>query len=430
MVSISGPNLVVLFTDFSTIQAQAMNQLTIDAYIREGFRQTVHERRKDEGRYYGLPHPYLVPALGGGLDAYFYWDVYFANKGLLESGLQQQAIWNVENHLHQVERWGFVPNINQVHGTNRTQQPWLVFMVADILEHLEEPDAFLKQHWKTLVAEYAFWQERRQTPCGLNRNFHDADPEWLDNFYTYLKDNRFPGLDLPTPEARRSFASERLAECEIWDFTPRFFGRVSEFAPMDLNANLYGYETQLADWAEAFGTDDPATWRERARNRLERMNQLLWNEELGSFCDVDTVHARQSPVISAGMLNPLFFGVADARQAQRIRDLVVERLEFPHGISTCVGVDDGWTYQWDHPNGWPPVQLIAFDGLRRYGFDEDAARIAAKYITVVENNFASTGKLWEKYNVVSGGIDVSSEYALPEMFGWTAGVYLHFKNRV
>lgn len=405
-----------------------MNRPTIDAYILKGFQQTVYENREDSGSHYGLPHPYLVPALDGGLDAYFYWDVYFSNKGLLLCGMEQQAIWNVENHLHQVERWGFVPNINNAHGSNRTQQPWLVFMVADILDSLDDPAAFIRTHWKSLVTEYTFWQERRQTPCGLNRNFHDADPQWLDGFYAYLKDKRFPGLDLKTPAAQQACASERLAECEIWDFTPRFSGRVTQFAPVDLNANLYGYEMQLGQWAETFGTDDPAIWKTRAANRLELMNRLLWNNELGAFGDYDFVNKAQSPVVSAGVLNPLFFGLATPQQARSIRDITVDQLEFPHGITTCVGIEDGTTYQWDHPNGWPPVQLIAVEGLRRYGFDDDAERIARKYTAVVENNYAKTGKLWEKYNVVSGGIDVSSEYALPEMFGWTAGVYLHFKN--
>ena len=74
------------------------------------------------------------------------------------------------------------------------------------------------------------------------------------------------------------------------------------------------------------------------------------------------------------------------------------------------------------------MQLIAYDGLRRFGFDNDADRIAGKYIDVVENNYYSTGKLWDKYNVVSGGIDSSSENTLRDMFGWTAGVNLYFKK--
>lgn len=397
-------------------------------YIQSGFRQTIRENRQDHGIYHGLPFPYMVPAVGGELDAYYYWDIYFTNKGLLLTGWEQQAIWNVENHLHQVERWGYVPNINHAYGIERSQQPYLVFMVVDILPFLDQPETFLRRHWNTLVKEYDHWQAKRQTPCGLNRNGHDASDEWLDGFYAYLKDNRFPGLQHDTLDERRAFASERCAELEIWDFTPRFHGRASAFATVDLNANLYGYETQFANWAETYQLAKPAIWKERAQDRLERMNRLLWNEHLGVFGDYDFIRQEQSPVVSAGMLNPLFFGVATAEQASRLRDLIVGQLECPHGITTCVGASDGWTYQWDHPNGWPPVQLLAAEGLRRYGYEEDARRIARKYIFVVENNYAATGKLWEKYNVLSGGTDVGSEYALPEMFGWTAGVYLFFKR--
>ena len=55
---------------------------------------------------------------------------------------------------------------------------------------------------------------------------------------------------------------------------------------------------------------------------------------------------------------------------------------------------------------------------------EVANRIAQKYLKTVEKVFERTGKLWEKYNALSGDIDVVSEYDTPEMMGWTAGVYM------
>ena len=38
--------------------------------------------------------------------------------------------------------------------------------------------------------------------------------------------------------------------------------------------------------------------------------------------------------------------------------------------------------------------------------------------------FDETGNLWEKYNVVEGNINVSNEYKMPAMMGWSAGIYL------
>ena len=30
--------------------------------------------------------------------------------------------------------------------------------------------------------------------------------------------------------------------------------------------------------------------------------------------------------------------------------------------------------QWDYPYGWAPIQLISVEGLRRYGYGEEAGR--------------------------------------------------------
>ena len=46
-----------------------------------------------------------------------------------------------------------------------------------------------------------------------------------------------------------------------------------------------------------------------------------------------------------------------------------------------------------------------------------------KYLAAVERSFAETGKLWEKYDAVTGHKATQNEYTETEMLGWTAGVY-------
>lgn len=36
--------------------------------------------------------------------------------------------------------------------------------------------------------------------------------------------------------------------------------------------------------------------------------------------------------------------------------------------------------QWDYPTAWPPHQMLAWIGLERYGYSEDAARIAYRWL--------------------------------------------------
>ena len=85
--------------------------------------------------------------------------------------------------------------------------------------------------------------------------------------------------------------------------------------------------------------------------------------------------------------------------------------------------------QWDAPNGWAPLQWIAFIGLNNYGFNELAQQAASAWLQTNEIIFRQHGKMIEKYNVeqpelLSGG----GEYAVQDGFGWSNGVYLALRK--
>ena len=85
--------------------------------------------------------------------------------------------------------------------------------------------------------------------------------------------------------------------------------------------------------------------------------------------------------------------------------------------------------QWDAPNGWAPLQWIAIMGLKNYHHTELAKEIAMRWLSVNENVYQDTGKMMEKYNVVSTDITAGGgEYEAQDGFGWTNGVYLALKK--
>jgi neutral trehalase len=49
------------------------------------------------------------------------------------------------------------------------------------------------------------------------------------------------------------------------------------------------------------------------------------------------------------------------------------------------------------------------------------------YLQSVETQFALTGRFWEKYNLHTSTLNVTNEYAMPDFFGWTAGVYMEYR---
>jgi len=66
----------------------------------------------------------------------------------------------------------------------------------------------------------------------------------------------------------------------------------------------------------------------------------------------------------------------------------LSRFEAPGGILTSTQVTGS---QWDAPFGWAPRQMIAVEGLRRYGYDEDADRVATKFLALVTKEFQECG---------------------------------------
>lgn len=72
-----------------------------------------------------------------------------------------------------------------------------------------------------------------------------------------------------------------------------------------------------------------------------------------------------------------------------------------------------------------PVVYLAIRGLDTYGYRRDARRIAGKYVAMVVKTFGETRNLWEKYNVREGNINVSNEYDMPTMLGWSAGTFIY-----
>lgn len=120
------------------------------------------------------------------------------------------------------------------------------------------------------------------------------------------------------------------------------------------------------------------------------------------------------------MLYPLFVGAANAEQAERVARVTEHQLLKAGGLVTTAKATGE---QWDAPNGWAPLQWIAVDGLRRYGEMALAREIAGRWIQTVGRFYEVSGRLLEKYDVVSEGREGGGgEYQLQDGFGWTNGV--------
>jgi alpha,alpha-trehalase len=404
---------------------------SLSAHIQTQWPRTFREPSPDGDNEFALVAPCVVPTPGMTFKRLYYWDTYYTLLGLRAHGFTTRARQTVECLIALCERLGYVPNSNLMSEANRSQPPHLALAVRDVLADAWD-EAFARRALAALDQEWRFWTAFRSDASGLAAYGTHAGPEYLLRIEAWLKrtgkGSRIGVEDPPVDvvDGRWNRSLEFVAECESgWDFTPRFANRCRDHLAVDLNALLFGHENICADICAKLGEPVLAErWRQRAALRRERMQALLWSEELGAFVDRDRRSGQLAPRVSAAGWYALWLGVATPEQAARSAQ-ALRGLEEPHGIvPTAAGHGLPGHYQWDHPNAWAPHQWAAVQGCLQNGLTTDARRIAATWVATVERNFTATGCLWEKYNAVTGKIDVVNEYEMPEMFGWTAGVYV------
>ena len=397
----------------------------IKEFIKENFDKCVRVNKEDDGTLIGMPYPYTVPCVSKHFQEMYYWDTYFTNIGLLLCGRQQQAKNNADDMMYMINRFGFMPNGNRTFYLKSSQPPYLSLMVRDLYE------AGCDKEWlgcavKTLEKEHEFWTSKRMTPIVLNRYGCNFDMPGCDGVENEIAARI--GLEPPIDDIMKK-KEHFVATAESgWDMNPRWQFEAFNYSQVDLNSLLYAMEKNIAFFKKEL-SEDPSEWEEKAQKRVELMNKYFWASGKGLFLDYNFVREEHTPVVSAACFYPLFVGLADKQQAAVSVKNLLSQLEAEHGILSCGKHNVPGTYQWDAPQGWAPMQFLAIKGLLNYGYEQDALRIAEKYVGVVEKNYELTGRLWEKYNVEEGSINTNQEREgndeLPAMLGWSAGVYLY-----
>ena len=393
-------------------------------YIDENIEKTTRFNTEDTDRRIGMPYVYTVPCADGDFQDLYYWDTYFTNLGLIEKGRVDLAKSNVDNMCYLVERFGFMPNGSRWEYLTRSQPPFLSHMTKDVFT-VTGDQAWLAEKYVSLEKEYEYWQTKKMSPTGLNGyiNYTVHEPA-LEGAYQYFKGRT--GYEVPgevTREVQEEVFFATLSVCESgWDCTSRFLEDGHHYDAVDLNALLYGMEDNMQYFSEVLENGKADLWAERKAVRLEKM-QALWSQEHELFMDYNfQIHAF-SGYESVASFFPMFVGMATKEQAEKTMKLF-EKMELPYGIA-CGEPDPAWKCQWDYPNVWAPLQYVMYRALMNYEYEEEAQRVARKYVALVETNFADTGNLWEKYDGLTGKV-ASDEYEAPPMMGWTSGVYLYF----
>lgn len=395
-------------------------------------------RKPDEagGSIIPLPHPYIVP--GGRFREIYYWDSYFTMLGLKVSGRTDLIKAMVDNFAHLIDTIGYIPNGNRTYYLGRSQPPFFSLMVK-LLNGLEKN--VLTKYLPHLEKEYAFWM-RSENLSDKNKAHHRVvrlpdgfllNRYWDENVTprpeSFKEDVELARHALQKPDSL--YRNIRAAAESGWDFSSRWFGDENSFAtihtteiiPVDLNCLLYHLEVVLAEaFQESGNVVESRKFRTQSVARKDAILKYCWNEEHGFFFDYDFVAQKQKQSITLAAVFPLFFEVARSDQANAVEKILRDKFLKPGGLTTTL-LHSG--QQWDAPNGWAPLQWVAYRGLLNYGLKDLANHLKTNWVNVNLKVYANSGKMTEKYDVWSKDGEASGgEYPNQDGFGWTNGVFL------
>jgi alpha,alpha-trehalase len=379
-------------------------------HIAEYWHKVQRFHPKDDESLLGLPKPYLVPSYrektGFDYNELYYWDSYFMVQGLIKLNNEELVTGILEDLMSLFERFKVIPNASRTYLTGRSQPPFLTTFILDVYEAYNPGREWLKKSMDVAKQEYeTVWMgvkkpNERQVYKGLSR-YYDIN---------HLHD---------------------LAEAESgWDMTPRFDRHALNYLPVDLNALLYKYEIDFAYAARIFDDKkEAAHWEGLAKQRKKAMDKVMWDRTRGLYYDYNYIKEKRSSINSLAAYFPMWAGMVDEQQAAMLVR-ALRRFENKGGLATTDALPLGqfvlgsMPTQWAYPNGWAPLHFIVIQALQRYGYHEDAKRIAMKWLKTNLEWFQEHHVFLEKYNVVSPEKPpLKGLYPSQTGFGWTNSVF-------
>lgn len=401
--------------------------------------------RKNRGSLIALPYEYVVP--GGRFSEQFYWDSYFIMLGLAADGEWSTISGMMHNYAYMARKFGLIPTANRTYFLSRSQPPFFAHMVRLLARHRGRSWTYA-EFLPVMLTEYRFWMKGRKTAGqrpdrpAYARVVRMPNGVVLNRYY----DNK----TTPRPESRREdietaehafnqnkdkiFLDLRAGAESGWDFSSRWFRspvdiesiHTTDMVAVDLNSLLYQLESTIAEAYTLLRQPLLAKrFRVAAERRAETIRRYCWDPRTNFFTDYDFRAGTTTGTLTLAGVFPLYAKIASNEQAAAVAARLEAEFLKPGGLVTTL---ENNGQQWDAPNGWAPLQWIAVQGLREYGYFELAGKIRDRWLATNEAVFASHRKMVEKYDVVNPGAGGGGEYPLQDGFGWTNGVYAALKD--
>lgn len=374
-----------------------------------------------------LNHPFFVP---GGLfhDELWDWDCFWMAEGMTAI---KDALGPVEGQRFLRHARGSLINFLEHQAPDGTVPIMLKAAEGDRFG-CKTPGGTEKNQAKPVLAQFA-----------RAISVFAEDSLWIAEYYEALK------------KFHQRWRSKYGTECGllVWgsdvaigvDNDPTTYGR-PEFSSANLLLNCLYHQEMLAmvEIATALGKwEDVALFENEAASVKAAVRKECWDEVDGFFYTVDVqcedLRHEHFPQIKRGMdmswktvplkikmftgFLPLWCGIASPEQA---RILVEKHLRNPeefharHGMRSMAMNEKMYDPVTDsaNPSNWlGPIWIVAnymvLEGLKQYGYHQDAAEIAGKIIALLGGDIERTGEFHECYHPDTGAPNFNAGY-----FSW------------
>lgn len=193
---------------------------------------------------------------------------------------------------------------------------------------------------------------------------------------------------------------------------------------VDVNAYLVRECSAFARLAERCKqAADAREFRQWTGRKRDALNRWCWNEEQGCYLDYHARENHQIPVKHVGMFATLWARVCDEKQAKRlVKEHLMNPAEFwrahplPALAATEPGYREGYLPEetisccsW-RAHSWMPTNYYSFQGLRYYGFADEARALAQRNEAMFRH-----APFREYY-----GADTGKPYGRDPFWGWSS----------
>ena len=406
--------------------------------------ERIEDTPDGEPDFRGLP--FVVP--GGRFNELYGWDSYMETLGLLINNKVELCESMVKHFCFCIQHYGKILNANRTYYLCRSQPPFLTDMALQVYDHIKDQPGSLEFLRKAILAAikdyYNTWMSSprfdpvsklsRYVPGGIGvppeteaTHFVGilSEPAKKHNmtFAEFVRAYNYGEVRMP--DLDEYFLHDRSVRESGHDTSYRLEHVSAHLATVDLNSLLYKIERDIARTIRVFFGDrlviptewqvagkptieTSLAWDRRAKERRKIMTNLMWSEEQGMFFDYNTKKQERTSYESATTFWAMWAGVPTDYQANAMVKQALPQFEVHGGLVSGTKESRGETglhrpnRQWDYPFGWAPQQILAWTGLIRYGYNEEAQRLAYRWIYMVTKAFVDfNGVVVEKYDVTS-----------------------------